>query len=557
MTKVSSVISVLWALGLASLLGLSGCEASNGTSSGDLSSSVEESSDTSEVSSSSEESSSENESSSNKNTESSGTPDVSSSESSIESSSEAATTSVSSDDNQPSSSSQFSSSSEVLEEVISGVDESYAKEFADTPKKELTEYIFDDAEVRTYEVIMPKQNLEFIDNAPMDEIYKEGALIVDGDTISPVGIRYKGNEGAWYDCVSGGPFSNGGTGKKICPLNMKIKINWDGRDTTFFGLKKFQLHAMNTYDSELRERIGYWFFRQMGVPSPRVVHIKLKINGEYEGVFTHVETIDGRFTRYNFDDGSGNLYKKVWPIQYDGSANVTKNFLSHLKTNEDENPSFDMIQSFGDALEEAEGETEVQAVIEEWMDVDATLNIPAVAYTLDDDDGLFHWYADDETSKNKARPHNYFFYEEPVLKKIYLIPWDNDHMLDKVAIKDTMNAVEIWDYFGETSHECLNFGYGWRQRSASCDKLIAGLASFTDKYQETLQRLYDGPFNEYEAVLNTWIEQIRPAMIEMNTLGKKRGSVTSWEAGVAKLQRELIDAKEGLEIRLNTNSIEN
>jgi hypothetical protein len=40
---------------------------------------------------------------------------------------------------------------------------------------------------------------------------------------------------------------------------MKIKINWNGRDTTFYGLKKFQLHSMNTDRSQLRSVLGIGF----------------------------------------------------------------------------------------------------------------------------------------------------------------------------------------------------------------------------------------------------------------------------------------------------------
>jgi spore coat protein CotH len=100
-------------------------------------------------------------------------------------------------------------------------------------------------------------------------------------------------------------------GAKVCEkLFLKIKINWN-RDTTFSGLKKFQLHSMNADDSQLRERLGYWFYRQMGIAVPRVVHVLLKINGKYAGLFAHIEQIDGRFTRYHFKNGKGNLYKEV------------------------------------------------------------------------------------------------------------------------------------------------------------------------------------------------------------------------------------------------------
>jgi hypothetical protein len=89
------------------------------------------------------------------------------------------------------------------------------------------------------------------------------SLVFRGDTISPAGIRYKGSIGAFVGCLSGPDWGNP-SGYKICPkLSMQVKINWDGREETFYGLKKLQFHSMNLDPSQMRERLGYWFFRQM------------------------------------------------------------------------------------------------------------------------------------------------------------------------------------------------------------------------------------------------------------------------------------------------------
>jgi hypothetical protein len=65
--------------------------------------------------------------------------------------------------------------------------------------------------------------------------------------------------------------------------------------------------------------------------APRVVHVLLKINGKYAGLFAHVEQIDGRFTRNHFRDGSGNLYKEVWPIDADGIAMEESRLMDALR----------------------------------------------------------------------------------------------------------------------------------------------------------------------------------------------------------------------------------
>ena len=51
----------------------------------------------------------------------------------------------------------------------------------------------------------------------------------------------------------------------------------------------------------------------MGVMGLRSVHAIVKINGEVSGLYALVEEVDGRFTRTNFENGEGNLYKGIMP----------------------------------------------------------------------------------------------------------------------------------------------------------------------------------------------------------------------------------------------------
>lgn len=409
-----------------------------------------------------------------------------------------------------------------------------------------TEYIFREDTIRTYEILINPESLDSIDNDPVAEQYIEGKFIVENDTIGPVGIRYKGNEGAWWDCVSNPPVG----GYKTCEkLSMKIKINWKGKDTTFYGLKKFQLHSMNTDPSQLRERLGFWFFRKMNVAVPRVVHVLLKINGKYAGLFAHVEQIDGRFTRYHFNDGSGNLYKEVWPIDADGMAMEESELTNALETNEDQSHDFEIIRSFGLDIEKST-DTNIQKVIQKWMDVENTLSLAAVSYTLDDDDGPFHWY---DNGNGKPYPHNFYLYEEPSEKKLYLIPWDLDHMLKRVADPEIDNAVELIDDWGEISNNCELFGNGWPQRSAACDKLVAGLVMYKDEYKRILRKIDEGPFNEIDSKLEEWGMQLRSVTTMLHDQNVNFISPQDWDYALTDLKRELADARSRLKKKLADN----
>ena len=135
-----------------------------------------------------------------------------------------------------------------------------------------SDYIFDQESLHTFELKIPESSLRKIDSDPTKEEYVEGMLIFQGDTLSPVGIRYKGSVGAFVGCTSGkDPFNP--SGRKICTkLSMKVKINWKGRKDKFYDLTKLQFHSQNIDPSQMHERLGYWFFRSCLLytsPSPR------------------------------------------------------------------------------------------------------------------------------------------------------------------------------------------------------------------------------------------------------------------------------------------------
>ena len=65
-----------------------------------------------------------------------------------------------------------------------------------------SDYLFDQNALRTYELKLPIDALASIDADPAAEKYVEGMLIFEGDTVSPVGIRYKGSVGGFVGCVS-------------------------------------------------------------------------------------------------------------------------------------------------------------------------------------------------------------------------------------------------------------------------------------------------------------------------------------------------------------------
>ena len=376
-----------------------------------------------------------------------------------------------------------------------------------------SDFIFDQNELRTFELKLTEKDLEKIDGDPTAEQYVEGMLIFEGDTISPVGIRYKGSVGAWVGCVDG-PNLFEPSGKKICTkLSTKVKINWKGRDERFYGLKKLQFHAQNLDKSHLRERLGYWLFKTMGVETSRSVHARLVINGEFSGLYALTEQIDGAFTDYHFDDKDGNLYKEVWPLYMNGEPMNPQTLISALKTNEDDNPSTDIISGFADKLSNAE-KSDIPNIISEYMDINKIISLAVVDRTIRHDDGFLHWYCDE----GGCSSHNFYWYEEPNKKKVNLIPWDLDNAFENI-IKHANPVTPIADEWGQITNNCNPFPYGdfgLYQWSASCDKLTGGWAMHKELYAELKEKFIQGPFaaSNVNVLLATWSDQIRPVVKE-------------------------------------------
>lgn len=403
--------------------------------------------------------------------------------------------------------------------------------------------LFDPTQLHTFEIDLPDAALAEIDADPTAEQYVEGSLTFGGETVAPIGIRYKGSVGAFVFCTDG-PNPLDPSGAKTCrKLSMKLKVNWVDPDDEFYGVRKVQLHSQNLDSTKMHERLGYWMFREMGVPAPRSTHARVVLNGEFLGLFALTEQIDGRFTRENFDDGTGNLYKEAWPFDEFGEPQADAQLLDSLRTNEDEQPTTEIIATFATEFLAAEPGERV-GVLGRWIDLDTLLRATVVDRAIRNDDGPFHWYCFDGCS-----PHNYFWYEDPTERRLTLIPWDLDNAFDNLDSGGTTGMVtRIADEFGETSNDCRPFPFGplnLPQRSAACDPLVNALSTLTDDYDRIRAELLAGPMSEarIDEQLAAWTAQIEPAVSEAAALFDDAPTVTEWRSAVDELRADLDAAR--------------
>jgi spore coat protein H len=268
------------------------------------------------------------------------------------------------------------------------------------------EYLFDPAIVRTYDVQIDPADLLKIDSDPKAEEWVPASLVFEGMTYGPFKVRYKGYAGSFE-----APCLQKGVKGSRCSLKMGFdEVDGDAR---FFGLKKLNLHAEIPDDSLLRERLGYTLFRAHGLAAPRAMHARVLINGQLEGLFTVVEQVDGRFTRARFiEGGQGNVYKELWPV-----GQTQESALKALETNKSDVPSTQGFLNFQVAVSRGEAESSG------FLDRAYLARYLAVDRVIINDDGALRFYC----NESAGAPHNFYWYQESLSPRFWLIPWDLDN----------------------------------------------------------------------------------------------------------------------------------
>ena len=399
-----------------------------------------------------------------------------------------------------------------------------------------SEILFDQDSLHTYNIIIADSLMKKLDNDPAAEEYVDAMLAFKGDTI-PVGLRYKGSIGSFVGCLSEQDWRNP-NGFKTCPkISMKVKVNWDNVDTTFYGLKKLQFHSMNHDDSQFRDRLGYSLFSDMGVVAPRSVHARLVINGVNQGLYAFIEQIDDVFIQKNFQEGRGDLYKDIWPLSSDGRARTEEAFLSRLES-DTAAMKIGLMKTF--AKEMSDSLLNQDNTLTKYLDISTMLSYVAVDRSIANDDGAFHWYC----GKERCGPHNFFWYEDAANGKCVLIPWDLDN-----AFFDDNPVTPVSDDFGEVTSNCQPFAFGkmgLKQMSASCDPIIGGLAKYESLYVEQLQKLIEGPYSKMavDQKLDTWAAQIEAATREAAIATADNLQIEDWNVAIQTL-KDSIDLERG------------
>lgn len=123
------------------------------------------------------------------------------------------------------------------------------------------------------------------------------------DVSAPPGVqvRLRGNPNFWA-----------GQNK----FQFQFSFDEENRFGHFLGLRKILFDAAQFNRSFLRDRMAYSIAREAGLAAPCANNARIMLNGEYYGLFTHVEKIDEVFLWNRLRQPSGDLWKRAdWRLR--------------------------------------------------------------------------------------------------------------------------------------------------------------------------------------------------------------------------------------------------
>lgn len=166
------------------------------------------------------------------------------------------------------------------------------------PTYSYNEKLFNEDSVAAIDITIADEDWSDILANPLDEEYKEASITINGEKISNVAIRTKGNSSLTSVASSD---SN--------RYSLKVDFNYYNSTQSYYGLTKLNLNNNMSDSTQMKEFVSYELMEQMGIATPAHSYMKVTVNGENYGLMLGVEAIDETFIAQNYNTAKGYLYK--------------------------------------------------------------------------------------------------------------------------------------------------------------------------------------------------------------------------------------------------------
>lgn len=216
-------------------------------------------------------------------------------------------------------------------------------------------------------------------------------ITIDGVSIRDVGIRTKGFIGSL---------------DQERP-SLKVKFDEYVDQSPIEGLDRLTLNNNKQDGSLASQFLTYKLFSKAGIPAPRVSYAKVTVNGDYLGVYSHVESVRSPFLKQHYGDDSGEFYEGTindfYPIAVENIEAKNK------RTEKDRS----LARKLAKVLENQE--TATLEELEKLVDIDHFVRFWAMESLL----GFWDGYTNNQ--------NNYFAYSNPKNgDRFHFMPWGAD-----------------------------------------------------------------------------------------------------------------------------------
>jgi len=259
--------------------------------------------------------------------------------------------------------------------------------------------------------------------------YVHADLEFAGQTFRDVAVRYKGN-GTYL------------SGRQAGKISFKVDLNKYVKGQKLLGVSTLNFHNMIVDPGLMNETLAYRLYRDAGVHASRTSYVKVSVTVGSQpvrdhGLFALVENVDSNFIEARLKLQDGAIFKPSTrdPFVDRGTAWAKYNQTYDPKTDLTEAEKQRMIE-FCQFVSHA-NDRDFIARIGSYVDIEAFARYMAVVAWLSNPDSILE------------RGQNYYVYLHPQTRKLYFMPWDQDHsfgnfLWTSLAPYDTANIHVPW-----------------------------------------------------------------------------------------------------------------
>jgi spore coat protein CotH len=289
--------------------------------------------------------------------------------------------------------------------------------------------LFDPSLLNDVRLTMKADDWQTLKDHYLEDTYYRADFHWRGTTTPIVGVRSRGSG-------SRNPHKPG------------LKIGFDQYlDQRPFGLKSIVLANGIQDPAMLKQRLGLLMYARIGLPSPRVVHVRLFVNDDYIGLYQLIEPIDKVFlARVYGSDANGKVENAGYLYEYHWKADYAWDYLG---------PD---LQSYAELFEPKSHETDPPALLyqpfvqffRDLNDVPDSLFEPTLAGTIDLPEfvrflAVENFIAEYDGFLGYWSANNFYVYRFQGRTLMQFLPWDKDEAFWE----------RTWDIFHNTDGNVL------------------------------------------------------------------------------------------------------